>query len=109
MGCATLLCGRFSDVQELRFKPEKHSDISCAELQGVYLRTVRNGILRLRNVEIWAVLSSNEVDLLILRNRVFRMLNFEKCELPSRKEVDFLMLRNRVFSLRNVQLWALPS
>ncbi len=23
VGCAALLCGRFADVQELRFKPEK--------------------------------------------------------------------------------------
>ena len=37
-----------------------------------------NCVFSVRNVEIWAVLSSNEVDLLLLRNRVFMVRNAEK-------------------------------
>ena len=38
---------------------------------------------RVPKLEIWAVLSSNEVDLLMLRNRVFRHRNNQKCAVNS--------------------------
>ena len=56
------------------------------------------------NVQIWAVVSINEVDLLMLRNRVFRLKNFQKWAMTTPKGVDLLMLRNRVFSLWDVQM-----
>ena len=63
----------------------------------------------MRNFEKWAVLSRNEVDLLMLRNRVFMVRNAEILRVLSSNEADLLMKRNRVFSLRNVQIWALSS
>ena len=47
MGSAVLLGGRFTDVQELRFLTAKRSDMSCAELQGVYSLIVKNGVFKL--------------------------------------------------------------
>ena len=76
--------------------------MDCVELQGVYLLIIRKGTFRLRKFEIWAVLSSNMVDLLMLKDRVFRLLNFQKCAVPSRNGVDLLMLRNRLFMFRKV-------
>ena len=43
------------------------------------------GVFTVVNVEIWVMLSSNEVDLLVLRNYVFRLRIFQKCAVPSRK------------------------
>ena len=34
MCCAALICHGFADAQELRFKPEKRSEMDCPELQG---------------------------------------------------------------------------
>ncbi len=73
MGSAVLVGGRFVDIQEFFFETAKLSDMDCVELH--YLLIVRNGIFRLLNVQILAVLSSNEVDLLMLKNRVFKLLN----------------------------------
>ena len=68
---------------------------------------IRNSVFRVRNFEIWAVLSSNEVELLIPRLCDFMLRNVQKCAVPSRKGVDLLMLKNRLFRLRRVQIWEL--
>ena len=73
------------------------------------LLMLRNRGFRLRIVQIWTVLSSNEVDLLMLRNCVFRLRNFQKWAVPTRNVVDLLLLRNRVFRLRIVQTWLMSS
>ena len=62
---------------------------------------------RVRNV-ICAVLSSNEVDLLMLRKRVFWKRNDQKCAVQSWKEFDLLKLMNRVLRLGNVHIWVVP-
>ncbi len=109
--CAALLCGRFGNVKELRFKSENRPGMSCDELQvflfahsqewhfqaakrsdkrsstmqeGVLLM-LRNNVFRVGKVIIWAVLSNNEVELLIPRKHVFRLRNVQKCAVPSRK------------------------
>ncbi len=61
----------------------------------------RNSVFKVRNVEIGAVLSSNEVDWLMLRNRVISLPIVHKCPVTSRKGVDLLMLRVRVFKVAN--------
>ncbi len=53
---------------------------------------VRNSVFRVRNVEIWAVLSINEVDLMKLRNRFFMVRNAQKCAILSSNETNLLML-----------------
>ena len=49
------------------------------------------------------------VNLLILRNRVFRLRNVDIWAVVSNYEVDLLMLRNRVIRLRKGQIWAKPT
>ena len=59
----------------------------------------------LRTVEIWVVLSSNEVVLLMLKNRVFRQRNDQKCAVHSRKYFELLILRNRDLRHGNFHIW----
>ena len=77
MCCAALLCGRFGDIQELRFKPEKRSDMDSAELQGDLFPDCQEWYFQAAKVQIRAVPSCKWVDLLIRRNRVFRVRNVE--------------------------------
>ena len=97
MVCAELQGDLFVDCQEWYFQGAKLKDKSTISCKRVDLLMLRNSVFRVRNVEIWAVLSSNEVDLLMHRNRVFRLRNVEKCAVPSRKGVVLFILRNRVF------------
>ena len=75
MGSAVLLVALSSDVQEFCFQAAKLSYTECAELRGVYLLIVRNGIFKLRNVQVSAGPSCKRVDLLMLRNSVFTVRN----------------------------------
>ena len=59
----------------------------------------KNSGFSVRAVEIYAVLTSNVVDLLMLRNRVVRQRNDQICAMPSLKGFDFLIHRNRVLRL----------
>ena len=52
MGTAVLEVGRSADIHEFFFQAAKPSDMVCFEVQGFYLLKVRNGIFRLRNVQI---------------------------------------------------------
>ena len=45
MGSAVLVGWRFDDIHKFCFQAAKHSDLDCAELQGVYLLIIRYGIL----------------------------------------------------------------
>ena len=73
MCSADLLGDRFPDVQELRFKTEKISDIEVLVCKGIFLQIVMNGVLWLRSGQIWAAPSCNRVHLLMLMNRVIRL------------------------------------
>ena len=70
---------------------------------------LKNRFFSLRIIQMWIVMSSNEVDLLMLWNRVLRLRNVQKFAVPSRKGVELLMLRNGVFSLRIGQIWVMLS
>ena len=56
------------------------------------------------NVEICAVPSSNEVDLLMLWNRVFRQRNDQKCAVQSLKDLHLVIPRNGFLRLGNVHM-----
>ena len=100
MVCVTLLCSQFADVQDLHFKPKKNFQIwAVPNFKEFYLRIVRNGIFRLRNLQKRAVQSCKAVDLLMLRNSVFMLRNVEIWAELSSNMVELLMLRNRVFRL----------
>ena len=104
MCIAILLVDRFDDIQELRFQTAKHSDMSCAELQGgLFADAQESRFQGAKRTNIGRV-SSNEVDLLMLKNLVFRVRNFQKCAMLSFKGGDLLMLRNRVLKLPNFQI-----
>ena len=109
MCCEVLQGCLLSNCLQWPIVATKRSDKSSAILQEGYLLMLRNRVFWVRNVEEWAVLSSNEVDLPMLRNRVFRLLKVQKCAVPSRKGLDLLMFRNRAFRLRNDQIWSLLS
>ena len=70
MGSVVLVIGRCADIQEFCFEAAKRSDMDCAELQGGLFLIVRNGILKLRNVQIRAGPSCKRVHLLMLRLRI---------------------------------------
>ena len=76
--CA-LLCSRFAEVHELRFKPEKRSDMGCAEKQGCLF-----------------------VD---CPECYFQAVKISKKSSTILQMVDLLMLKNSVLSLRKVEIW----
>ncbi len=59
-------------IVRMEFSGSKQSDKSSKILKRDDLLMLRNSVFTVRNVENWAVLSSNDVDLLMLTNRVFR-------------------------------------
>ena len=71
---ASLLCGRFADFRKCVLNVKNDQIWTVLNCKWVYLRIVRNGILRPRNVYIRAVPSIKMVDLLMLKNR---NVNFE--------------------------------
>ena len=109
MGCAALLCGRFADVQELHFKPEKRSDMSCVKQQG--------GLFA--DCQEWCFLAGKRSDKssTILQDGRFadaqesRFLTSKSSNMGSSScyVVDLMMFRNSVFILQNVQIWAVPN
>ena len=76
-GSAVLEGGRSADIHEFCFQAAKLSEMDCAELQGAYLLKVRNGTFRLRNVQIWAMPSCKDFDLLKLKNCVLQVGNVQ--------------------------------
>ena len=58
-------------IVRMAFSGSKRSDRSSTFLKRDDLLMFRDSVFTVRNVEIWAVLSSNEVNLLMLKNRVF--------------------------------------
>ncbi len=55
MGCAALLCGRFADAQDSCIQASNRSKMGSAALAVFKLLMLRNRLIRLRNVQIWAV------------------------------------------------------
>ena len=69
----------------------------------------KNRSFMLRNVEICAVPSWKDLDLLILRNRGLRLRYIHIWDVPPCYVVDLMLLRNLFFRLRNVQIWVVLS
>ena len=109
MGCAELQGGLLANCQEWHIVAAKRSDRSSTILQESRFANAYESRFPGRNVEIWAVLSSNEVDLLMLRNRLFMVRNAEMWAVLSSRKCDLLMLRNRVCRLRIVKKWGVLS
>ena len=63
--------GVYMLIVRMSYSGSKLSDKSSTILKRDDLLMLRNSVFTVRNVEIWAVLSSNEDDLLMLKNRVF--------------------------------------
>ena len=102
-GSAVLEGGRSADIHELFFKLQKVQIWNLSICKGVYSHfqvskssdncsNIRQEfgftdasyrVLRVQNVEIFAVLSSNEVDFLMLKNYVFIHRNDQKCAVHS--------------------------
>ena len=81
MDCAEVVGRLFAD--RLAFSISKLLDKSSNILKSDDLIMLRNSVFTVRNAEIWAVLSSNEVDLLKHKNRLFRQRNDQKCAVQS--------------------------
>ena len=109
MDCAELQWGLFAGRQEWHFQAAKRSDKSVPFCKTVDLLLLRNNVFRVRKVEKWTVLSSNEVNMLMLRNRVFVVRNAQIWAVLSSNEANLLIFRNGFFSLRNVQIWVVLS
>ena len=73
MGKDVLQGGRFATEQESRFQAAKRLDMRSASFKKFGLLMLRNRVYRMRNADIWAELSSNEFDLLMVRICVFRL------------------------------------
>ena len=78
MSSGILQEGRFADAQESRFQAAKRLDMSSVILQEGRFADAQQSRFQDAKDEIWAVLSSHEVDFLILRNGVFRLQKFRK-------------------------------
>ena len=81
--------GRFPDAQESRFQAANLSNMDNDFLPVVRSATSQESRLRLRNVQISAVPSWKQVDLLMLRNRVFIVRNVERMAVLYSNEFDF--------------------
>ncbi len=92
MVSALLEGGRSSNIHEFCFQAAKRTNMDCLEVL-----IVRNGIFKTRNVQIIAFPLCKSVDLLKFMNSGFTVRKYETCAVLSSNEVDLLMLRNRVF------------
>ena len=72
-----LLCGQFADVQELGFNLKNVQIWVVLNCKWVYLRIVRNGIIRIQNVQIREIPSSKLIDYLMHMNRVVGFETFK--------------------------------
>ncbi len=91
-GCPVLEGGRSANIHEFCFQAAKRTNMDCIEVL-----IVRNGIFKYRNLQIIALSLCKGVDLLKFTNSDFTVRNDEICAVLSNNEVGLLMLRNRVF------------
>ena len=77
MDSAGLDCGRFADIHEFCFQADKRSDMDCVELQGGQIADSQEWDLMLRKDQIIRVPSCKRVYLLMLRNSLFTVRNIE--------------------------------
>ncbi len=89
MGRAVLEVGRSADIHEFCFQGAKLSDMDRVDVQGVPFADCHEWHFWSRNVKIIAVPCCKRVDLLMLKNSSFRVRNVEICAVLSRNEVDW--------------------
>ena len=68
---------RFADTQELCFEAWKRRILVVSPCYVVDILILRNRVFRLRNVQIWEVLSWKVVFLLIFTNSGFKLQNVQ--------------------------------
>ena len=90
-----------ANIHEFCFQAAKGSDMDCIELQGGLIPDCKERFFKFRNVQIIAGPFCKTVDLLIFTKTGFRVRNVEICAVWSSNEVDMLMLRNRVLGPRS--------
>ncbi len=104
MGNAVMKGLRFADTQELCFEAWKLCIMLVQPFYVVNLLILTNRVFRLRNVQIWVVLSWKVVVRLIFTNSVFKLQNFQIWNVYNYKWVYLLIVRNGIFRSRNVRL-----
>ena len=103
IGSAVLEVGRSPDTHEFCFQGAKRSNMDSVEVQGVQFTNCQEWQFQVSRLSDNCYTILHEDDLLILKNRSFRLRNFEICAVLSRNEVLLLMLRKRFFWQRNDQ------
>ena len=78
MGFAEMQVCLFADCHEWHFQAAKGSDKRHTILQEGRFADAQESRFQVANAKIWAVLSSNETDLLMFRNTVFRLRSVQK-------------------------------
>ncbi len=101
MGCSALLCGRFPDSQESRFRASKPSNRGSAVLESARSADTREFCFQAAKVQIWT-LSNCKFSICDSQEWDLRLRKFQIRAVPSCKRVDLLMNRNNVFTVRNV-------
>ena len=74
---AVLEGGRSADIHEFCFQTGKRSDMDCIELQGGQIADSQEWDLMLRKDQIIRVPSCKRIYLLMLRNSVFTVRNID--------------------------------
>ncbi len=101
---AILEVGRSADIHEFCFQAAKCSDMACVELHGGLFYDCQELHFQVSKRSDNCSKICKWVDLLIFTKSGFRVPKVEICAVLSSNEVDLLKLRNRVFSFRNVQI-----
>ena len=120
MGSAVLDCGRSAYIHEFCFQAARRSDMDCVELQVCLFANRQEWHFLSPNIQIIAVPSCKSVDFLMFVNSGLMVRNVEICavltsneieilSVLSSNEIDCLMLRNRVIRQGNDQKCAVQS
>ena len=97
---------RLVDSQESSFESWKRSYMASSVLQDGRFANFQQLFFILQNFQIWALPNCKCVYLLIVRNGIFRLRKVQISKNHPAKRVDFLMLSKRVFRVRNVEICA---
>ena len=88
MGSAVLEVGRSADIHEFCFQGAKRSDMDSVDVQGVQFANCQEWQFQVSRRSDNCSTILQEGDLLMFMNRSFRLRNDEICAVLSRNEVD---------------------
>ncbi len=94
MFSAVLECGRSADIHEFFFQATKHSDMEFLQLQVCLLGESQEWYFQVSKRSDNCSNIPRESGFLMFTYSVFRVRNFEICAVLSSNEVDLLMLKN---------------